>query len=83
MVYAQSDLQSGKQKEELVWTDRSDQEVDRLDMALYEAFAPAFSPDGSKVALFAAGIGRPSTDFPGIWIIDLERDFRTRFTFDP
>jgi serine/threonine-protein kinase len=80
MIYTQSALQSGKRRRELVWTDRTGQEVDRLDMALYEAFAPVVSPDGSKVALIAAGVGRPSTDAAGVWVIDLERRTSTRLT---
>jgi serine/threonine-protein kinase len=80
LTVASSDLQSGKRKQQLVWTDRTGQEVDRLDMALYESFAPVVSPDGSKVALIAAGIGRPSTDFVGVWVIDLERKTSTRLT---
>ena len=38
---------------------------------------PALSHDGRRLAF---GVGTDSTD---IWIYDLERDSRTRFTFDP
>ncbi len=37
------------------------------------------SPDGSRVALGRRDIGDPSD----IWILDVERSVRTRFTFDP
>ena len=80
MIYSQSALQSSKKKQNLVWTDDTGEELDRLDMALYEATAPVVSPDGSKIAVIAGGIERPPTDFPGIWIVDLERETGTRLT---
>jgi len=82
LAFAQSELQSGKKKRQLVWVDRTGREVERLELALYEAYNARVSPDGSKVALIATGIGRPSADAPGIWVIDLERETGTRLTND-
>ncbi|MEX1312203.1 MAG: protein kinase [Candidatus Sulfomarinibacteraceae bacterium] len=78
MLYPQSALQSGKQKQALFWVDRTGREVDRLDTGLSGAYFPSVSPDGSKVALIATGIGRPPTDPPGLWVIDLQRGTSSR-----
>ena len=80
LVYARSDLQSGKQKQQVIWTDRNGAIVDRLDMALYETGWLTPSPDGSKIAVTARGIGRPSTDKPNLWVIDRERRTSTKLT---
>jgi len=81
MVYAQSDLQSAKINRQIVWLDRAGNEVDRLDIPLYQAVAaPVVSPDGSKVAVIASGVGRPSTDAQAVWVIDLQRGTSTKLT---
>jgi Tol biopolymer transport system component len=80
MVYTRNALQSGKQKRQVIWTDRSGAIVDRLDMALYETETFSSSPDGSKLAVLARGVGRPSTDKINLWIIDLERGTNTKLT---
>jgi serine/threonine-protein kinase len=82
LVYTQSALHSDKRKQQLVWFDHTGQEMDRLDMALYGAGLPVVSPDGTKIALMAGGIGRPATGPPGLWVIDLERGTNTRLTSD-
>jgi dipeptidyl aminopeptidase/acylaminoacyl peptidase len=63
---------------ELVWLDREGNRVGRLgDVASY--YSLAVSPDGSKVAV-------PVTDDTvgthDLWIYDVERDLRSRVTFD-
>ncbi len=80
MVYTREGLQSGKKKRQVIWTDRNGAIVDRLDMALYETAGFAPSPDGSKLAVLARGVGRPSTDKMNLWIIDLERGTSTKLT---
>jgi Tol biopolymer transport system component len=42
--------------------------------------SPALAPDGSRLAV---DIYDPSTKMRDIWILDLNRGSRTRFTFDP
>jgi len=80
MVYSRNALQSGKRKRQVIWTDRSGAIVDRLDMALYEAGHFVSSPDGSKLAVMARGVGRPSMDKVNLWIVDLERGTSTKLT---
>ena len=80
LVYSRRDLHSGKQRRQIIWTDRSGEIVDRLDLALYEATSFTPSPDGSKLAVSARGVGRPSTDDVNLWVIDLERGTSVRLT---
>jgi Tol biopolymer transport system component/Ser/Thr protein kinase RdoA (MazF antagonist) len=61
---------------ELAWFDRSGQRLGQLgEPEIY--WDPRLSHDGRRVVL---GIGRDSLD---LWLHDLGRDVRTRFTFDP
>ena len=60
----------------LVWRDREGTPLETLGGAA-GYFEPSLSHDGRFLAV---SIGHTSND---IWIHDLERDVRTRFTFDP
>ena len=63
---------------QLVWIDRDGTETATVgDKALY--FAPVISPDGKLAAVVIDDVGSAQAD---IWIIDLSRGSRTRFTFD-
>ena len=44
------------------------------------AWYPRFSPDGRRVAFAVAQAERPGTD-ADLWVLDIERDTRTRITF--
>ena len=60
----------------LTWRDRNGDELATVaDPAGY--WEPALSHDGTRLAIVVG------TDVGDIWIYDLERDMRTRFTFDP
>jgi len=80
LAYSKAALQSGRQKQQIAWFDRAGTIVDRLGMDLYGATQPALSPDGSRVALVARGVGRPSTGKANLWVLDLERGTSTRLT---
>jgi serine/threonine protein kinase len=64
---------------QLIWTDFDGNEVARLGEPL-DHDGPTISPDGKRVAIeiYDAVGGTPD-----IWIYDVERGIRTRFTFDP
>jgi Tol biopolymer transport system component len=60
----------------LQWRDRDGKVLEIVsDAATY--YGPRLSHDGTRIA---TAVGR---DVGDIWIYDLERDMRTRFTFDP
>jgi hypothetical protein len=60
----------------LQWRDRDGKVLEIVsDAATY--YGPRLSHDGTRIA---SAVGR---DVGDIWIYDLERDMRTRFTFDP
>ena len=60
----------------LTWRDRDGEVLDTIgDPAGY--WEPCLSHDGTRIA---TSVGQ---DVGDIWIYDLERDLRTRFTFDP
>jgi len=62
----------------LVWFDRDGRELGQLgDPALFTT--PTISPDGRLVAV-QIDDGEGSDD---LWLLDVERNVRTRFTFDP
>jgi hypothetical protein len=82
LVYARSGLHQGDQEQRLVLVDRQGTETYRLELPLYQAIGGKFSPDGSRFALNAVGVGRPSTGRQGIWTIDLDRRTGTRVTVD-
>ena len=63
---------------QLTWIDRSGKPLDTLADAAAAA-APALSPDGRRVAVFRA-INAPNAD---IWLLEANRDGRTRFTTNP
>ena len=63
----------------LVWTDRGGKPLGTLgDVALH--FSPRISPDGQKVLV---SIDDPKTGASDLWIYDIRRGLRSRFTFDP
>jgi len=63
----------------LSWRDRSGKELEPVsDLATYDIVALA--PDGRNAAV---GIITEQAGTWDIWIVDLNRNFRTRFTFDP
>jgi Tol biopolymer transport system component len=67
------------QEASLVWYDRHGVELGKAgDQAAYDMVA--LSPDGRSAA---AGVVTEQSGTWDIWVVDLERDFRTRFTFDP
>ena len=64
---------------ELVWFDASGRRAGAVGAPDHYG-SPALAPDGSRLAV---DIIDPSTKTRDIWIIDLNRGSRTRFTFDP
>ncbi len=63
----------------LVWTDRGGKSLGTLgEVALH--FDPRISPDGQKVLV---SIDDPKTGASDLWIYDVRRGLRSRFTFDP
>jgi Tol biopolymer transport system component len=70
---------SGSQGRQLIWIDREGNETGLLgDLALYAG--PRISPDGNSVLV---EISDPTTGAPDLWIYEVERGIRTRFTFTP
>jgi Tol biopolymer transport system component len=64
---------------ELIWIDRAGRTIGSLgDRANYTDVE--LSPDGTRVALGVIDPARGTTD---LWLFDVGRDVRTRFTFDP
>jgi hypothetical protein len=80
LVYSRKELQVGKRRWEVLWTDRQGEVLDRLDMALYEASEVVLSHDESKLAVIARGVNRPSMDERNLWVIDLVRRTNVRLT---
>ncbi len=64
----------------LVWYDRSGKPVGAPIGDAAEYGFMSFSADGKRVA---AMISDPATGLPDVWLIDLSRGTRTRFTFGP
>ena len=64
---------------ELVWLDASGHRAGAVGPPA-DYGSPALAPDGSRLAV---DIYDPSTKTRDIWIFDLNRGSRTRFTFDP
>ncbi len=76
LVYQTGDAQTGSQ---LIWFDRSGKQTGTLgDKALYVDFS--ISPDLKKVAV---SVSDPRVGPPDLWIYEVGRGLRTRFTFDP
>ena len=63
----------------LIWFDRSGKSLGTLG-GIADYSNPALSPDGNRLAI---GIRDPATAKRDIWILDLQRDTTSRFTFDP
>ena len=64
---------------ELVWFDRSGKELGSVgEPWIY--ISPALSPDEKRVAV---GVRDPRAASADIWLVDLARGIRSRFTFDP
>jgi Tol biopolymer transport system component len=67
------------QESSLTWRDRRGTELEQVgDLAAYDSVALA--PDGRRAAVAIITEQAGTWD---IWIVDLERNFRTRFTADP
>ena len=64
---------------ELVWLDASGRRAGAVGPPAFYG-SPALAPDGSRLAV---DIYDPSAKTGDIWILDLNRGSRTRFTFDP
>jgi hypothetical protein len=64
---------------ELVWLDASGRRTGTVGPPAYYG-NPALAPDGSRVAVDIYDL---STNTRDIWILDVNRGSRTRFTFDP
>lgn len=63
----------------LVWFDRSGRQIGLLgDRAAYDSVA--LSPDGTRAAV---SLLDPSSGTYDVWLYDVARGVRTRFTFDP
>ncbi len=64
---------------QLVWFDRSGKQIGVLgDKATYDYVQ--LSPDGGRAAV---SLTAPGQNNPDIWLYDVARGLRTRFTFDP
>jgi len=64
---------------ELVWFDRGGKELGSVgEPGIY--ISPALSPDEKRVAV---GVRDPRAGSADIWLVDLARGIRSRFTFDP
>jgi len=64
---------------ELVWFDRGGKQLGSVgEPGIY--ISPALSPDEKRVAV---GVRDPRTASADIWLVDLARGIRSRFTFDP
>jgi serine/threonine-protein kinase len=80
LAYARSALLSGKRKQRIVRADRDGVETEAVGLDIYEGGWLSVSPDGSRVAVVAKGVGRPSTGKDDLWLIDLERGSSSRLT---
>ena len=63
---------------QLVWHDRSSKQTSLVEPDYYAS--PRLSPDGQRVAVTVFDTQAGGTD---IWILELARNMRTRFTFSP
>lgn len=75
IVYRQRPAQDDHQ---LIWFDRSGNEVARVAPPTAAGLAPSLSPDGRRVAVSRLVDGNRD-----IWVLDLDRNVFSRFTFDP
>jgi serine/threonine protein kinase/Tol biopolymer transport system component len=75
LVYQSGDIQMGSQ---LLLYDRTGQIRDTIG-ELDNYYSPALSPDGKRIAV---DVDDPTNNNTDIWIYDMERGIRTRFTFD-
>lgn len=75
LAYQAGAVESGSR---LTWYDRSGKQLGFLgDVARYAG--PTLSPDGKRVAM---DMSEPQTSNIDIWLIDVARGLRTRFSFD-
>jgi Tol biopolymer transport system component len=75
IVYRARPLQDDHQ---LIWFDRSGKEITRLGTPSVTGLAPTLSPDGRHIAVSRLVDGNRD-----IWVLDLDRNVFSRFTFDP
>jgi eukaryotic-like serine/threonine-protein kinase len=64
---------------QLAWFDRSGKQLSVISAENGILFGPRLSPDGNRLALGVSDFQRRQTD---IWLHDLSRGIRTRFTFE-
>src|SRR5262245_28516856 len=70
---------AGAQPPQLVWFDRSGKQLGTVgESADYSN--PSLAPDGKRLAV---GVRDPKTKTRDIWLFDLARGAKSRFTFDP
>ena len=83
MIYARTDLRGNDSEQRIVWVDRTGQTLDRLELPVFEGSGAVPSPDGTRLALVAKGIGRAPADKANLWVVELERGTATRLTEEP
>jgi Tol biopolymer transport system component len=69
----------GEADTRLAWLDRGGKTLGFVDEASFYA-SPRLSPDGKRIAV---AISEPNASKANIWIYDVERGTRSRFTFAP
>lgn len=77
LIYQSGNSAAGRK---LVWFDRTGKEIGALGQADNYHWAIDYSPDRKKMAIAIFDAASRNRD---IWIHDLKRNTRTRFTFDP
>jgi Tol biopolymer transport system component len=76
LVYGNSGTSSAR----LAWFDRSGKQIGTLGQPDFYSTAVRLSPDRKNVSISSID---PSTRNSDIWLFDIARDMKTRFTFDP
>ena len=77
LIYQSGNSAAGRR---LVWFDRTGQEIGAIGQADHYDQTSSYSPDRKKIAISIFDATSRNID---IWIQDLKRNTRTRFTFDP
>ncbi len=77
LAYQTGSAQTGSQ---LLWFDRSGKQIGALGDASALQFSPRISPDRQRVAV---ELFEPHSRNLDVWVYDVARGMRTRFTFDP
>jgi len=77
LLYQTGSVQLGSK---IVFMDRSGKKTGEINSELAEYYLPRLSPDGKKLACYIYDFQSHNAD---IWIQDLSRGLKTRFTFTP